>query len=216
MAVHDLDMTRFLVGQDPIEIMATGSCHIDKKIEELEGAEAFDTATCMVKYPGGVTAMIDVCRQSSYGYDQRAEILGNGGMIATENMYPSTAKVFKPGFTGNADMPYDFFLQRYNEAYVKETVAFCEALINDDPPPCSGQDGLIALVMSIAAGISAEESRWVKFDEVVSRVFCEDGGKRCSMLAMSDAFPEGFKPTANVRDLLTTSGERGGSGWWPF
>ena len=47
-------------------------------------------------------------------------------MIATENMYPSTAKVFKPGFTGNADMPYDFFLQRYNEAYVSETVAFCE------------------------------------------------------------------------------------------
>ena len=63
MAVHDLDMTRFLVGEDPIEIMATGSCHIDKNIEELEGAEAFDTATCMVRYPKGVTAMIDVCRQ---------------------------------------------------------------------------------------------------------------------------------------------------------
>ena len=31
MAVHDLDMTRFLVGEDPIEIMATGSCHIDKR-----------------------------------------------------------------------------------------------------------------------------------------------------------------------------------------
>jgi len=206
MAVHDLDMTRFLVGEDPIEIMATGSCHIDKSIEGLEGAEAFDTAQAVVRYPGGVTAMIDVCRQSSYGYDQRAELLGTGGMVLTENMYPSTAKIYKPAFTGNADMPYDFFLSRYNEAYVRETVAFCEALVKGEEAPCTGQDGLIALVMAIAAGISAEENRWVRFDEVVSRVFCEKGGSHCSMLAMSDAIPSGFQPTApdmsHIGDLL--------------
>ena len=42
MAVHDLDMTRFLAGSDPIDILAIGSCHIDKSIESLEGSEAFD------------------------------------------------------------------------------------------------------------------------------------------------------------------------------
>jgi hypothetical protein len=128
-------------------------------------------------------------------------------MVLTENMYPSTAKVFKPSFTGNADMPFDFFLQRYNEAYVRETIAFCEALIKDDPAPCTGQDGLIALVMSIAAGISAKENRWVRFDEVVSSVFCEEGGSRCSMLGMSDAIPDGFKPKENVRELLIAKKE---------
>jgi hypothetical protein len=45
----------------------------------------------------GVQAMIDVCRQSSYGYDQRAEVLGSKGMIATDNVYPNTAKIFKNG-----------------------------------------------------------------------------------------------------------------------
>lgn len=45
----------------------------------------------------GVQAMIDVCRQSSYGYDQRAEVLGSKGMIATDNVYPNTAKIFKSG-----------------------------------------------------------------------------------------------------------------------
>ncbi len=141
MAVHDLDMSRFLAGMDPIDILSVGSCHIDKSIEVLDGSEKFDTASCIVRYPNGIQAMIDVCRQSSYGYDQRAEVLGTKGMIATDNVYPNTAKIFKTDFTGNADMPFDFFLSRYNEAYVTETIAFCESLVNDSPVPCTGQDG---------------------------------------------------------------------------
>ncbi len=54
MAVHDLDMSRFLAGSDPIDILAIGSCHIDKSIESLEGSEKFDTASCIVRYPNGV------------------------------------------------------------------------------------------------------------------------------------------------------------------
>lgn len=201
MAVHDLDMSRFLAGTDPIDILAIGSCHIDKSIEVLDGSEKFDTASCIVRYPGGVQAMVDVCRQSSYGYDQRAEVLGTSGMIATDNVYPNTAKIYKNQFTGNADMPYDFFLSRYNEAYVTETVAFCESLVNDSPVPCTGQDGLAALIMALAADQSAAENRWVSFQEVVQSVYCKDP-MSCEILPM-DVFPEGFQMTGDPKDLLT-------------
>lgn len=97
MAVHDLDMSRFLAGDNPVEILATGACHIDKSIENLDGSEKFDTAACIVRYPNGVQAIIDVCRQSSYGYDQRAEVLGTKGMVQTDNVYPNTAKLYKSG-----------------------------------------------------------------------------------------------------------------------
>lgn len=73
MAVHDLDMSRYLMGSEPIEILASGSCHIDTRIEALPGAEAYDTANIIVRYAGGREAIIDVCRQAPYGYDQRAE-----------------------------------------------------------------------------------------------------------------------------------------------
>lgn len=201
MAVHDLDMSRFLAGEDPIDILAVGSCHIDKSIEELAGSEAFDTASCIVRYPNGVQAMVDVCRQSSYGYDQRAEVLGNKGMIATDNVYPNTAKIYKNQFTGNADMPYDFFLSRYTEAYVTETIAFCESLVNDTPVPCTGQDGLAALIMALAADKSADENRWVSFKEIVESIYCSDPTS-CEILPM-DVFPEGFQPAKDPRDLLT-------------
>mmetsp|Transcript_16943 Transcript_16943/g.29902 ORF Transcript_16943/g.29902 Transcript_16943/m.29902 type:complete len:442 (-) Transcript_16943:142-1467(-) len=202
MAVHDLDMTRFLAGEDPIEILAVGSCHIDKSIEDLPGSEAFDTASCIVRYPGGVNAMVDVCRQSSYGYDQRAEVLGTQGMIATDNVYPNTAKISKKDFTGNADMPFDFFLSRYFEAYVTESEAFCKSLVEDSPVPCTGIDGLIALVMSLAADKSAAENRWVKFSEIIQQVYCSSPTE-CSLLANSDMFPDGFKPATSIKELDT-------------
>ena len=59
---------------------------------------------------------------------------------------------------------FDFFMSRYKEAYSRETEAFVEALVNDKPSPCSGEDGLFALIMALAAGKSAEEERWVRFE----------------------------------------------------
>lgn len=233
MAVHDLDMSRFLAGDDPIDLLAIGSCHIDKSIAQLDGSEKFDTASCLIRYPNGVQAMIDVCRQSSFGYDQRAEVLGTKGMIQTDNVYPNTAKIYRSGtfvlwflycvlvsffcflvsklaqnyslvptdFTGNADMPYDFFLSRYNEAYVTETIAFCESLVNDTPVPCTGEDGLVALIMAMAADLSAAENRWVSFREIVEQVYCASPTE-CQIIASSELFPEGFKPVGEAGSLL--------------
>ena len=100
------------------------------------------------------------------------QVLGKNAMIQTDNTYPNTARIFSSTFTGNADMPYDFFMSRYKEAYVQETLAFVDALVNDRPSPCSGEDGLVALVMATAAGISAEEKRWVRFAEMAGEL-CE-------------------------------------------
>jgi len=211
MAVHDLDMTRFLAGQDPIDILAIGSTHIDKSIAEFDGSEKYDTASCIVRYPNGVQAMIDVCRQSSFGYDQRAEVLGTKGMIQTDNVYPNTAKIYKQDYTGNADMPFDFFLSRYNEAYVTETIAFCDSLVNDKPVPCTGTDGLIALIMAIAADKSAAEDRWVKFNEIVQEVYCASPTE-CALVAQDEMFPKGFRATEKAEDLLVPDVDKQKSG----
>ena len=63
-------------------------------------------------------------------------------------------------------------MSRYKEAYVQETLAFVDCLVKDEPAPCTGEDGLIALLMSIAAGMSAKENRWVKLSELAPQL-CE-------------------------------------------
>ena len=181
MAVHDLDMARFLMESEPVEVLARGSCQIDPAIEALPGPEAFDTATILIHFANGKDAMIDVCRQAPYGYDQRAEVLGKKGMIRTDNNYPNTARLYTADFTGNADMPFDFFMSRYKEAYVQETLAFVDCLVNDKPSPCSGKAGLIALVMAIAAGRSAQEKRWVTFAEMAGELCAMGDNDACAM-----------------------------------
>ena len=152
-----------------------------------QGPEAYDTATILMKFANGKDAMIDVCRQAPYGYDQRAEVLGQKAMIQTDNNYPNTARIFSSSFTGNADMPYDFFMSRYKEAYVQETLAFVDALVNDKPSPCSGEDGLIALVMAIAAGKSADEKRWVSLTELAGELCAMGGDDECERDVVDDA-----------------------------
>ena len=99
-------------------------------------------------------------------------------------------------------MPFDFFLSRYFEAYVTESEAFCKSLVDDSPVPCTGVDGLIALVMSLAADKSAAENRWVKFSEIIQQVYCSSPTE-CSLLANSEMFPDGFKPATSIKELDT-------------
>jgi myo-inositol 2-dehydrogenase/D-chiro-inositol 1-dehydrogenase len=169
MAIHDLDMARFLMGADPISVMATGSCQINDEILVLDdSAERMDTAAVLVKFPGDVVVTVEVCRQAPYGYDQRAEVLGTKGMIHTENLHPTTAKLSTAAGTGDADLPHDFFMSRYEVAYKDETAAFAKAVFADTAPPVTGDDGLMALAIALAAGKSAEENRWVEISEFVT------------------------------------------------
>jgi len=123
-------------------------------------------------------------------------------MIATDNMYPNTARIFSKDFTGNADMPFDFFMSRYKEAYIQESIAFVNCLRDDAPSPCTGEDGLVALIMSIAAGKSAEEGRWVKFSEIAESVQCDEDG--CQVVEL---FPDEVTAAqANSKNWIKRTG----------
>lgn len=167
MAIHDLDLSRFLMASEPIEVMASGSNCVSPEIRGFEGPEKYDTAHMIVRFANGREAIIDVCRQAPYGYDQRAEVLGTKGMLSTDNVFPTPVSLYTRERVGHADHPYDFFMSRYREAYAAETRAFVQALVEDRPVPCSGQDGLVALVLAMAAGVSAQEKRWVSFAEII-------------------------------------------------
>ena len=90
---------------------------------------------------------------------------------------------------------------RYEEAYVQESLAFVDCLINNKPSPCSGEDGLIALIMSIAAGKSAEEGRWVKFTEIAQTVVCDAEG--CQVVDLFE----------NKEDELAAAEKLDAEGW---
>jgi myo-inositol 2-dehydrogenase / D-chiro-inositol 1-dehydrogenase len=162
MTIHDFDMARFLVGDEVESIYATGGVRVDP---EIGRAGDLDTAVIVLQFKNGVIGTIDNSRKAAYGYDQRVEILGSKGAIATENCYPNQA-ILSTAAAIQRDLPLNFFMERYTESFVSELRAFVQAIVLDQPVPVNGTDGRVAVVMALAARKSYDERRPVQLEDV--------------------------------------------------
>jgi myo-inositol 2-dehydrogenase/D-chiro-inositol 1-dehydrogenase len=161
MTIHDFDMARFLIGSEVREVFTAAGARVDPAIA---AAGDVDTAVIVLRFANGVIGSIDNCRQAPYGYDQRVEVLGSKGSVATGNCYPNSA-VLSTAESVRRDLPLNFFMERYHDSFAKEIQAFADAVTNDTPPPITGLDGRAPVVMALAARRSYEEHRPVALDE---------------------------------------------------
>jgi myo-inositol 2-dehydrogenase/D-chiro-inositol 1-dehydrogenase len=158
MMIHDLDMARFLLGEEPVEVHAVGSSLVDPAIGQ---AGDVDTAAVMLKTASGKIAQISNSRRATYGYDQRIEVHGSKGMLRAGNVHNTTVELATGGgFT--ADPVQNFFLERYAAAYRAELDAFVTAVNKGTAPNPSGEDGLRAQILADAATQSAQTGQTVK------------------------------------------------------
>jgi myo-inositol 2-dehydrogenase/D-chiro-inositol 1-dehydrogenase len=158
MTIHDFDMARFLLGEEPVSVSAHASVLVDKAIGE---AGDYDSVSVILETASGRQALISNSRRATYGYDQRIEVHGSKGMVAAENQRPVSIEVAnEKGYT--RPPLHDFFMTRYTEAYANEIAAFIAALSRGQKAAPSGADGLAALKLADAALISAREGRTVR------------------------------------------------------
>jgi myo-inositol 2-dehydrogenase/D-chiro-inositol 1-dehydrogenase len=161
MMIHDFDMARYLLG-DEVEEVYTAAAAIDPGFAKEDD---FDTAVVVLRFKSGAIGTIDNSRKATFGYDQRVEILGSKGKIASENRYPNQVVVSgeKSVYT---DLPLNFFMQRYTESFALELELFTKAVLEDKPTPVTGADSRVPVVMALAARKSHDEHRPVKLSEV--------------------------------------------------
>ncbi len=155
MMIHDLDMARFLLGEEPVELTAAASCLVDPEIGE---AGDFDTAVVTLKTGSGKLCQISNSRRATYGYDQRIEVHGSKGMLRADNMLENTVElVTGSGFERAATQP--FFLERYAAAYRAEMAHFVDVISAGAVMTPTGQDGLRAQMLADAADASARDGQ---------------------------------------------------------
>ncbi len=153
MMIHDLDMARFLIGEEPVTVHSVGSCLIDPAIGE---AGDLDTAAATLTTASGKICQISNSRRATYGYDQRVEVHGSKGMLRAENMLDSNIEFAdENGFRRAPAQP--FFLERYHAAYIAELTSFTRALETGHAMSPSAIDGLKAQQLADAASRSAED-----------------------------------------------------------
>jgi myo-inositol 2-dehydrogenase / D-chiro-inositol 1-dehydrogenase len=157
MTIHDFDMARFLLGEEPISVNATAAVLVDKSVGE---AGDYDSASVLLQTKSGRQAMISNSRRAVYGYDQRIEVHGSKGMVSAENLRPVSIELANSlGYT--RPPIHDFFMTRYAQAYANELASFIVAIEKGSAISPSGADGLAALALADAALKSVKEKRQI-------------------------------------------------------
>lgn len=162
MTIHDLDMARFFV-PDIVEVTAVGANQFSDDIRELED---YDSVIVTLRGRGGELISITNSRHCSYGYDQRMEAFGTQGMLEARNLTPTAVRKHGASGTELQDPIYNFFLERYADAYRLELQAFTSAIRGESASKPDFADGLAALVLADAAVESAATGKTVKVDQI--------------------------------------------------
>ncbi len=158
MMIHDFDLARWLLGEEPVTVQAAGSCLVEPEIGRLGDV---DSAVVTLRTASGKLCQISCSRRAVYGYDQRIEVLGERGMLQAENVLASTLQVTDSHGLTRAK-PLHFFLERYAQAYRNELDHFAEVVTKGVTPSPSGEDGRRALALADAAVESLRTGRAVE------------------------------------------------------
>jgi myo-inositol 2-dehydrogenase/D-chiro-inositol 1-dehydrogenase len=150
MTIHDFDMARWLLGEDPTEIYAAATSIVDPAIGE---AGDVDTAKIILRTASGKMCVISNSRRSGYGYDQRIEAFCAKGLLRVGNKLSSTVEAWGEGGAQSEPLQ-NFFLDRYAEAYRAEMAHFVELLEGTARPQIGYRDGIWALAIAEAAAES--------------------------------------------------------------
>lgn len=162
MMIHDLDMVRYLSGQEVVELYAQGACLIDPAIGE---AGDVDTATVTLKLSNGALATIDGSRKAVYGYDQRGEVFGSKGCVTSSN--DSESNIVLSTVDGvTSEKPLWFFLERYMGSYQAEIREFINCIEKGAEPWVGIEDGLVSIKLALACAKSLKNNLPVRIDEI--------------------------------------------------
>jgi len=148
MMIHDFDLARCLLGEEPVEVTAKASCRVDPRISR---AGDVDTAMVILKTRRGALCHINNSRRAVYGYDQRVEVFGSGGMVRSDNLRPTALLASNASMTDARDTLLPFFIERYADSYLHEIDDFIDAVLARRKPSVGAEDGRRALLLAEAA-----------------------------------------------------------------
>jgi myo-inositol 2-dehydrogenase/D-chiro-inositol 1-dehydrogenase len=161
MAVHDLDLARFLVGE-VAEVSAWGTSLIDQRVLEVGDV---DTAVAMLRFENGALGVVETTRRSAWGYDIRTEVGGSVGKVVVDALQKTPMLFARDvGFEGDS---FESFPDRFADAYRDELAAFFAALRAGRRPSPDAADALKTQQLALAATKSWREGRPVKVAEIV-------------------------------------------------
>ena len=159
MTIHDFDLARFFLGEEPTEVFAVAGRLCDPTL--MDELDDHDSAMIILRTASGKLCHINNTRAAVYGYDQRVELHGNQGMLLSSNKHIHQLEKSTAHHTAARQPLQFFFIDRYLQSYEIEVSAFVAAVREGKDPPVSLADGRRALELAEAAYQSVASGKMV-------------------------------------------------------
>lgn len=148
--VHLADIYRWLLGSEPVEVTAEAGTLLH------EGIRVDDVAMVLLRYPGGAIGTIDASWSRPAGFPTWGglsfRVVGTGGVLEVD------AFAQQARFSGD-ERGVHRWLYWGSDADRAMLAAFVEAVRSGGPVPVTGEDGLAAVRVAVAAQQSARLGR---------------------------------------------------------
>jgi myo-inositol 2-dehydrogenase/D-chiro-inositol 1-dehydrogenase len=149
-AIHDIDSSRWLLGQEIREVYVRGV-----RVDSSLNADVFDLVSLHFALSGDCLASIEVFVSARYGYEVSAEVIGEKGAAVTRQ--PDRVVVRGDGERA-LPVPADWLI-RFQDAYVAELEDWVHSLSGGLFAGADAWDGYVSLLVSDACLLSLESGR---------------------------------------------------------
>ena len=151
VAVHEIDIIRWLLGEEIVSVGVNFAKTTSKANSNLSDPISVNCHT-----ESGVLVTIDICANSTYGYEVGMEVITENGSLVIENLGQlNIAYNFKLPTRKGGTLHKDW-MGRFKPAYIAELTAFVNSLQKRklDKNFATVEDGLAA---SIACGLGVKK-----------------------------------------------------------
>lgn len=158
--IHDFDMARWLMRDEIAEVHCYTTVAIRPEVADYGDVVA---SVVNLRFREGAIGNIESYVQAVYGYDVRTEIVGSKGTISVGTIHQIPVTLLSSD--GAKQRLADHFLTRFADAYLLQLQDFVHSIVNGRPPRVSGEDGLKALAIAVAAEDSQAHSEPVRVSD---------------------------------------------------
>ena len=126
--INEIDLIRWLVGVEPLEICAMASAFIPEIIEANDNVNDYDNYVVTLRFGNGTICTLDANRRAAYGFDHRVEASGRFGIVQVENQHLTSLRQFQET-ESMGPIPVSRY-DRFAEAIEEEVFYWLETLRN--------------------------------------------------------------------------------------
>ncbi|AHD04650.1 Gfo/Idh/MocA family oxidoreductase [Paenibacillus larvae] len=172
MAIHDLDLARWYLGNEAEQVWAIGGSHRYTELAQMLDAE---TGAALVKFGGNKMGVFVAGRNCSYGYHIETEIIGTHGTLRIGTV-PEKNQVAIMDDRGVVRECANGFLERFEQAYLDEIHEFIRSILEGRQPEVKVEDGMLSTALGYACKESFETGELVKLSNLTEGILPHKAG----------------------------------------